>query len=148
MAHNLDPIMAMHTPLCLYVVVGLLNTCTSLALRASGFERFHVGHIPGWYHSNGHACPGTDAAAPDPIVLIQGLGIGMLPYLYFVRKVLRQCQRPLLLVELPYVSLSMRNFFPDHQVPSIAEVVTNLSQVSPTNPRFLTLPVPLMPNSW
>lgn len=63
--------------------------------------------------------PNDTDGVPLPLVFFHGLGLGLFPYLYFVRRLQRECARPILLIDLPHISITMLNFFPQRDSPTV-----------------------------
>lgn len=108
---NFDPIVAWCHPMWYYAFIKGLSMSTAQTLRLLGFKRFEGAGVPFWHCPDPRHClPGRLTAAGEvleprpelPIVFIHGLGVGLAPYLRFIRRIaaVREC----FIVELPEIS--------------------------------------------
>ncbi|CAK0789307.1 unnamed protein product [Prorocentrum cordatum] len=105
---NFDAVHAWCHPLAYYASIRALQAVTRQSMRLMGFT-YTKGHGVSFFH---YAPPGPlpglllqrgEARPPEPpVVFIHGLGVGLLPYLPFIRRLtgLREC----FVVEVPEVS--------------------------------------------
>ena len=89
-------------------------------MRARGFTKFKEGALAYWYHP-GDGCGGDGCAVDDatagvsegrtPLVFVHGVGLGPLPYIGFIEKLLEgddpkeeatTTGQPTIVVELPF----------------------------------------------
>ncbi|KAI8351205.1 Alpha/Beta hydrolase protein [Choanephora cucurbitarum] len=134
---NLDPVNAVHRPLLAYVGIYLITQCFNLVglQWCWGFTPSHstthswggpiqlldhlyqslfnlASHQPKdkityWYRAP------TDGQRKTPIVFVHGIGIGVLSYAEWISLLLsRLSDRPIFLVELPYVAMRMVDTVP------------------------------------
>ncbi|KAI7828059.1 Alpha/Beta hydrolase protein [Gamsiella multidivaricata] len=119
---SLDPVLATHRPLVYYVLLWLANAFAGIVLKTCGFMRYDTtlekGHdfvssnkvvyeasqntrcppdLAYWYR-----CP-TNPQNEVPLVFIHGIGIGLIQYIHLI-VALTYVSRPLILIEVPYVS--------------------------------------------
>ena len=97
---TLDPVRALHRPLALYAAMRLLWMLSSVFLFSKGFRRHSSGPITYWFRR-----PEEEAAEGEPLVFIHGIGIGVIPYHWF----LSACwsSRATFVVELPHISMQL-----------------------------------------
>ncbi|CAG8581329.1 12608_t:CDS:2, partial [Dentiscutata erythropus] len=143
---TLDPVQAIPRPFIFYATIFLLSFGFNTFLKFYGFEHYgsknnilngywsstlefdiHEGYPPSkisyWYY-NPHSCfPSRKKGHLKPIVFIHGVGGGLFCYLNFIKK-LRKLDRPLFLVELPYVSMQMVE-----DVPTMEETVREIEEM-------------------
>jgi len=108
---NFDAVHAWCHPLAYYASIRALQAVTRQSMRLMGFTytKASEGHGVSFFH---YAPPGPlpglllqrgEARPPEPpVVFIHGLGVGLLPYLPFIRRLARQ--RECFVVEVPEVS--------------------------------------------
>jgi len=101
---TLDPVVMVHRPLVWYLIVGILDLITSLVLYFSGFKHYGrrnllesfplrplvlfsrsspVVELSYWYRPH-------RSNTKHPVVFIHGVGIGLWPYLQFLRSLASQ----------------------------------------------------------
>lgn len=95
---TLDPVRAVHRPLAFYAGVKCMSWILGLILRAQGFQRYQSGRMWYWYRR------WPDAGHP-PLVFVHGIGIGILPYYWFLSRL--WVTRPMFILEVPYVSMQL-----------------------------------------
>ncbi len=166
-----EPYSPLHRPLILYATIRLVHAFTARTMKSRGFTRHKIGsntlhyyYRPQLDHSGRVAevdlrdpdYP-TDAKSGDrvqpltPIVLVHGVGVGVFPYLHFLKRVGAVCgvasrkpnssssgggrrhdhdrsSPPLFAIELPYISMNM-----DEHVPSVAETVAAITEMLTTH---------------
>ncbi|RIB07723.1 Alpha/Beta hydrolase protein, partial [Gigaspora rosea] len=111
---TLDPVQAVPRPFVFYVIIILLRSGFNILLKLYGFEHFGAKEsIMNGYWSN----------QKKPIVFIHGVGGGLFSHFDFIRK-LWKLDRPLFLVELPYVSMQMVE-----DVPTMEETVREIEEM-------------------
>ncbi|KAJ7042025.1 hypothetical protein C8F04DRAFT_994318 [Mycena alexandri] len=126
---SFDPIHTLHRPLIWYMIVGLVDTLTSVLLLSLGFKHYSPPgffrafpprpilslfskraanpHFPYWY------CPPRGAHTKNPILFLHGIGIGLHPYVPLFREVLRaDPTQSVILVELLPVSFRITSSMP------------------------------------
>ncbi|KAG0078017.1 hypothetical protein BGZ93_000353 [Podila epicladia] len=109
---NLDPVIASHRPLIYYSLVWIANTLTGFVFNLLGFTRydrtidqttdFEKDELASLDVAHWHRTP----ANPEnkiPLVFIHGIGVGLVQYIHLVAA-LTTISRPLILIEVPYVS--------------------------------------------
>ncbi|KFM26926.1 hypothetical protein F751_4987 [Auxenochlorella protothecoides] len=93
MRHSWEPLRVYPKPLLVYLVVEALGRGAHGLLRWQGFHQSTEAGL---------------SAAQLPIVFLHGVGFGVLPYLHFLRAIVKSHPgHPLLLVEVPHVSLRL-----------------------------------------
>ncbi|KAI7904032.1 Alpha/Beta hydrolase protein [Cokeromyces recurvatus] len=147
---NLDPVQAVHRPFILYLSMYLITTVFHLFyLKNWGFQ--HSGGTEagiiwggpiGYLHDvlqslftqttkesqmkrlSYYYRPSTSISSDPqtPIVFIHGIGVGILCYAEFIYQVVTQLDRPIFLVELPYVAM--------HMVDSVPTAIETVSEIS------------------
>eukprot|EP00913_Durusdinium_trenchii_P035579 g33295.t1 len=100
---NFDPIQAWYHPLWYYAAIKGLCIATRSAMQLMGFTRCSAGRLS-YFHRPAPAYPGllVEGGKPvppsqdSPVVLIHGLGVGITPYLRFIRMLgrTRECFAP------------------------------------------------------
>ncbi|KAI1315039.1 hypothetical protein EDD11_001379 [Mortierella claussenii] len=138
---SLDPVLASHRPLIYYILLWVVNTATGLVFGAFGFKRYRTTVDQTRTASKPNAdfkdirCPPDLAywhrrpSNPEnevPLVFIQGIGIGLVQYIHLVIALAR-ISRPLILIEVPYVSNSLFHtdcMTPDETVLAIERILT------------------------
>ena len=99
---NLDPISAQHRPVISYVVTYTAHAVGWALLRRQGFRRSRCGALSYW-----HRPASEPAAEPSrPIVLLHGIGLGLVPYLGLLDRLITAhgAACPILLPEFPHIS--------------------------------------------
>ncbi|TFY74959.1 hypothetical protein EWM64_g9053, partial [Hericium alpestre] len=102
---TLDPVIMVHRPLLWYMIVGLVDTITTVSLFVQGFRHFDT---PAWFRvfpprpllalfSNASPDPRIPywyrphrSTTKHPILFIHGIGIGLWLYLSFLRELVEQ----------------------------------------------------------
>jgi len=150
---TLDPIRAIPRPFIFYVAIFMLNYVYYFILRLAGFEHYGLKYsvsngywsstlefdiqeetiksspsrISYWYYNpnsrNENAPLKKNHQKQQPIVFIHGVGGGLFCYFNFLRK-LYKLNRPLFLVELPYVSMRLIE-----DVPTMEETVQEIEEM-------------------
>jgi len=147
---TLDPIRSIPRPFVFYVVIFMLNYVYYIVLRLFGFEHYgsresilngywsstlefdiqeetsklSPSRICYWYYNpSDSARLKKNHQKQQPIVFIHGVGCGLFPYSNLIRK-LYKLNRPLFLVELPYVSMRMVE-----DVPPMEETVREIEEM-------------------
>ncbi|RKP13488.1 hypothetical protein BJ684DRAFT_9990 [Piptocephalis cylindrospora] len=118
---NYDPVHVVHRPFLVYLSVLTMDSLLKVGLRFMGFRRH--GRLP---RSLPRAIfPSLDSFLPKPIIFVHGIGIGILPYISFILRLVRTSSSapPLYLVELSEVSMRL-NLNPS---PTIPVVVTEMA---------------------
>ena len=99
---NLDPISAQHRPVISYVVTYTAHAVGWALLRRQGFRRSRCGALCYWHR------PASEPAAEPgrPIVLLHGIGLGLVPYLGLLDRLITAhgAACPILLPEFPHIS--------------------------------------------
>jgi hypothetical protein len=100
---SVDPIHATLHPAIHYAITYGAAGLGSVALRQLGFARLNVGALNYWHRP---ADSRLDDVPPGrTIVLLHGIGLGLTPYVIFLRKVLSQHSNcAILLPEFPHIS--------------------------------------------
>ncbi|KAI8580227.1 hypothetical protein K450DRAFT_238737 [Umbelopsis ramanniana AG] len=112
---NLDPVQSVHRPLIFYATVHLLDTSMSLLLKHYGFQRYPCGALSYWLLP----C-NADTTDNRPILFIHGIGMGLCSYVSFLNSLYqksRKTNRPIILIELPHISMSLFCQRPFHTTP-------------------------------
>ncbi|KAI9472184.1 MAG: Alpha/Beta hydrolase protein [Benjaminiella poitrasii] len=122
---NLDPVQAFHRPLVVYLAMYIITAIFNLVcLQTWGFQ--HSGAtapgIPRLRHLSYYYRPSV--GQKTPLVFIHGIGAGILCYAEFVYQLVTHLDRPMFLVELPYVAMHMVDC-----VPTATETVAELQEM-------------------
>jgi len=109
-----EPVSDVHRPLVVYAVVDLVFQCVIVPVvkRAAGYVHVRHGKVDCYVRRG-------KAAELPPVVFIHGIGVGLLPYQKFLRKLEARCDategalsgRTLIAVHLPVIA--QRLFPPD-----------------------------------
>ncbi|KAI8647761.1 Alpha/Beta hydrolase protein [Parasitella parasitica] len=106
------------------VVSGIKKTVVSITSDSYARhhkKQFRLKHLSYWYRA-----PTDGSTTRTPLVFIHGIGAGVICYTEFVRQ-LANFDRPIFLIELPYVAMHMV----DH-VPTAAETVLEINEMLQT----------------
>lgn len=99
---TIDPVRTTHRPLAWYLLVGFIDTCSSLAFYSLGFKHYTSGsfiHVfPPRFtlFSNSSPTPLSYWYRPhrsttkSPVLFIHGIGIGLFPYIPFIRELSKE----------------------------------------------------------
>eukprot|EP00928_Gymnodinium_smaydae_P019799 TRINITY_DN17620_c0_g1_i1.p1 TRINITY_DN17620_c0_g1~~TRINITY_DN17620_c0_g1_i1.p1 ORF type:complete len:717 (+),score=128.00 TRINITY_DN17620_c0_g1_i1:110-2260(+) len=120
-----DPLPSTHRPFWVYLITHLIiPRLTQWLLKRFGFRRYRAGAMIYW-RRQGDQSDGSPSSPspvtrsrPAPIVFVHGLGIGMLPYIKFIKQLVRrhpECD--VLCVDMPHIQMR-----PCEQVPSAREM--------------------------
>ncbi|CAG8602391.1 5858_t:CDS:2 [Dentiscutata heterogama] len=147
---TLDPVEAIPRPFVFYATIFLLSSAFNILLKLYGFEHFgskesilngywsstlefdiQEGSPPSrisyWYYDPHSCCDSfplkKKKERQKPIVFIHGVGGGLFCYFNFIKR-LWKLDRPLFLVELPYVSMQMVE-----DVPTMEETVREIEEM-------------------
>jgi len=117
MRFSIEPVQYHHKPLLFYLSTRfILGSLGSMNLVDSGFSRRNAGALNYWVRIP----ESEEGKARLPIVFVHGVGVGLVTYMSFVRKLVdNDC--PILCVELPFVSMEI-----DSRVPSIDQQVASV----------------------
>jgi pimeloyl-ACP methyl ester carboxylesterase len=113
-----DPVPALHRPLLVYLLAGLLDMGSDCVIRCLGFRRLRVGGMSFWVRRGQPPPPspprgggGARQQPPPqepPIVFVHGVGLGLVTYLPFLRGLFAMSRhRAVVLLELPHVSMKL-----------------------------------------
>ncbi|KAJ3213005.1 hypothetical protein HDU82_000014 [Entophlyctis luteolus] len=117
MRHTIDPVVVQPKPFVAYAVTMAIGFAGSALLRWLGFELRTEGKV--WYWIHGESKKGS------PIVFIHGIGVGLCPYIPFVRKLMAgHPNRPIILIEQPHISMRLHASVPTHE-----EMLDSLSKI-------------------
>eukprot|EP00658_Telonema_sp_P-2_P066067 TRINITY_DN55180_c0_g1_i2.p1 TRINITY_DN55180_c0_g1~~TRINITY_DN55180_c0_g1_i2.p1 ORF type:complete len:343 (-),score=47.19 TRINITY_DN55180_c0_g1_i2:73-1101(-) len=114
---TMDPVQSSHRPAIYYGVTHIcVKAVNKLAMPLLGFQQHTSGTLTYWHR------PG--ATSNTPVVFCHGLGIGTLPYMRMIHKMVAvHCHdRSMFCIELPHISSRINK-----TVPSAAETVHNIS---------------------
>jgi pimeloyl-ACP methyl ester carboxylesterase len=117
----LDPVPALHRPLCVYLLASLLDLGSDCFIWSCGFRRHRVGCMSFWVRRGDPPPPwrGAEGGAgrwrkqtaskPEPpLVFVHGVGLGLVTYLPFLRGLFGISRhRTVVLLELPHVSMKL-----------------------------------------
>jgi len=118
MRFSIEPVQYHHKPLLFYVSTRfILGSLGSMNLVDVGFNRRNAGALNYWIRMP----ESEEGKARLPIVFVHGVGVGLVTYMNFVRKLAAENDCPILCVELPFVSMSI-----DSKVPSIDQQVASV----------------------
>lgn len=127
-----DVLPVQHRPLCVFLATSCLcPLLTEQVMYCCGFLRERVGGLLYWHRPpRSDVSPEVDIAGPDkvPLVFIHGLGIGLVPYYDFIRRLSRSFSGDLYVPELPFLATA-----PWESVPSPREVVAQIQDMLAAN---------------
>ena len=110
MTLNIDPpsLTMQPRPLLYYFLTHGVKRVTGAVMRLRGFHRYREGKLTYWHHP-GDVAGEREGAEATPLVFVHGVGLGLTPYLGWLRHLgeLRAPggrRPPMLLLELPFVS--------------------------------------------
>ncbi|KAJ9077826.1 hypothetical protein DSO57_1012864 [Entomophthora muscae] len=107
MTMNFDPMVVQHKPLMVYMAIWTLQAAGYAMLLAMGFKRLHCKGMNYWLYQ-----PKT-TSNEAPAFFIHGIGIGLVMYCNMVRQlVVKKPNRPVILLELPNVGVSLSGAVP------------------------------------
>lgn len=122
MAHNREPLRAVHHPLALYVWGHCVALLTGIVMRCLGFEKkqsleplLHYWYRPPLVQETESA---NNKRRQVPRIFVHGLGIGITPYLGFIHMLLEGHNEAMVVVELGHIALRIQR-----KIPSADEVV-------------------------
>lgn len=85
-----------------------LPIASDVPAAGGGASRVGRGGIPLQEGANTATAATTNKNTTVPVVFLHGVGFGTLPYLYFVRNMMKACpQSPFILLEMPHVALRL-----------------------------------------
>jgi len=120
---TLDPIQTSYRPLAFYAVTHVsVKAATAVLMWSLGFQKYSAGSLDYWHRK---ANKEASAAHPkkEPVVFCHGLGVGVLPYIGFLSKIISaNVTDEIFCVELPHISMRIKR-----EVPSAAELVVNIT---------------------
>lgn len=90
---------AFYRPLIVYSCVAGVKMASRMILSMLGFSRRYSGPVSYYYH------PGSALNDKPALVFLHGIGVGFLPYLVFVSKLLAS-GREVYLFEMPWIAMS------------------------------------------
>lgn len=102
----MGPIIAYHRPLVAYLLINLTKMIADRKLHRAGFIHQTCNGV-GYYIRK--ALPGT-LKAKKPVIFFHGITPGLLPYASFVSGV--ESSRDVIVIELPWVSMSLSSVHP------------------------------------
>lgn len=127
-----DPLLVENRPLAVYLGTSLLcPLLTSQVMVRLGFRRERMGGLSYWHRQPRTLVPGDqDIAGPrqTPLVFVHGLGVGLVPYYLFIRRLSRRHSAHLYVPELPFLAMA-----PWESVPSAREVVAQMQDMLAAN---------------
>ena len=87
---NLDTMGAMHRPIASYVVTSFFAVAAlHFSLRRLGFSRRRAGALLYWHRPSARSAAAASAGPTRrPIVLLHGIGLGLLPYIYMLKQLI------------------------------------------------------------
>ncbi|KAJ7084839.1 hypothetical protein B0H15DRAFT_847784 [Mycena belliarum] len=145
---SFDPIYALHRPLIWYMIVGLVDTLTSIFLLSLGFKHYAprgsyfrafpprpllalftksvaTPHFSYWYRPSR-----AGSESKNPILFLHGIGIGLHPYVPLFRDILRtDPTQSLLLMEFLPVSFRITSPMPS-RAETLAAINATLEDLS------------------
>jgi pimeloyl-ACP methyl ester carboxylesterase len=98
LSHTLDPVIARHRPLMLYMLVWSVQLCAATVLKFLGFTRGERNGVHYWHR----ACKSCEKKETEPVVFFHGIGPGPVFYLPLLT---RLKDKEMLIVELPWISM-------------------------------------------
>ena len=132
MRHSIEPLRWVPKPASLYVLTQFLIHTVNVrkTLSQKGFVRRSSGKLTYWIHAGSNGGGDGDniaVAGTVPLLFFHGIG-GLFVYIPLVEGLLAATSCPVVLVELPYVSLHVAL-----DVPSIEDHVSSIENVLATN---------------
>lgn len=113
--HTLEPLRALHKPLIFYIFMEFMAVLSHLVLFAWGFQRNPRETLTTWTKQR---------SGQETIVFLHGVGLGILPYLHFIRSLIHCSKdRTIMVVEMPHVSLRLSVEAP--RLENLADDITN-----------------------
>ncbi|RHY63408.1 hypothetical protein DYB30_003977 [Aphanomyces astaci] len=101
--HTLDPFESTARPWLLYAVTIGMDAIMGVFLRLAGFQRHPLTRGLRYWHRDAMTSP-----VAEPLVFVHGIGAGLMLYLPLLWSLVTTHQnRPILLVETPYVSMQL-----------------------------------------
>ena len=101
-----DPVKALSKPCLYYAVVNLVDIFSDVFLVYLGFKRYRQGGITYWllrpqFSSSTHF-------QKDPVFFVHGVGVGLSIYTLFIARIVSSLSHhPIILLELPHVSMKL-----------------------------------------
>ncbi|KAJ3134706.1 hypothetical protein HK100_003350 [Physocladia obscura] len=118
-------------PLIFYVVMKGLEIVERIFLRKFGFRRVSETKndtLSYWIHTsaskNKLGDQNTQQNSTIPLVFIHGIGVGLFQYLSFASFLVKTQNRPIFLIELPYVSMRLKE-----KVPTPKQTVQEIERI-------------------
>jgi len=113
--YSLEPFECGYLPLLVYVVThGVFPAISHYFLRKRGFVQSQDCGVLVWTEQQALQRR-AGGAAGAPIVLIHGIGVGLLPYMSLIRQLFEAERGPLILIELPSISLRIWSHVPTRE---------------------------------
>ncbi|RHY92678.1 hypothetical protein DYB26_014597, partial [Aphanomyces astaci] len=101
--HTLDPFESTARPWLVYAVTIGMDAIMGVFLRLAGFQRHPLTRGLRYWHRDAMTSP-----VAEPLVFVHGIGAGLMLYLPLLWSLVTTHQnRPILLVETPYVSMQL-----------------------------------------
>ncbi|KAI8609171.1 hypothetical protein BC830DRAFT_1152080 [Chytriomyces sp. MP71] len=117
MRHTLDPLVVEPKPFAAYAVTIGMNVVGDWGMSSLGFTKHHEGKVSYWFKGA--------SSHETPIVFIHGIGVGLLPYLPFAKRLLKSHPtQPILFIELAHISMRL-----DATVPTHSETLHSLYRI-------------------
>mmetsp|Transcript_30061 Transcript_30061/g.64923 ORF Transcript_30061/g.64923 Transcript_30061/m.64923 type:complete len:667 (+) Transcript_30061:113-2113(+) len=127
-----DPLPVAHRPLAVYFGTSVLCPLLTMeVMRWMGFRREHVGGLVYWKREpRKDVKPSEDinGGSHTPMVFVHGLGVGLVPYYDFIRRLSRRHSGDMYVPEFPCLAMA-----PWESVPSAREVVAQLQDMLAAN---------------
>lgn len=126
-----DKLPVLHRPL--FVYVGTAIVCplmTAQVMRYLGFRQEKVGGLYYWHRGPRDVRSDLDLAGPrqQPLVFCHGLGVGLVPYYFFIARLSQRYSGELFVPEMPFMAMC-----PWETVPSAREVVAQMQDMLSAN---------------
>jgi len=127
-----DPLPSLHRPLILYAASSLFcPLLTGQVMRSLGFRRGRVGGLLYWTRRKRSGVPREQdltTSRQSPVVVCHGLGLGLVPYFLFIRRLSERHSGEIFVPEFPFLAMA-----PWESVPSAREVVAQLQDMLAAN---------------
>lgn len=125
-----DPLPVAHRPLWMYAGTSIMcPLMTSQVMRLMGFERLQVGGLTYWKRGpRRDVQPADEVAGQVPLVFVHGLGVGLVPYYFFLYRLSKRHSGDFFVPEFPFLAMA-----PWENVPSAREVIAQIQDMLTAN---------------
>ncbi|RUS25207.1 hypothetical protein BC938DRAFT_472484 [Jimgerdemannia flammicorona] len=135
---TLDPVEGIQRPLVAYLVISFMDQMCAVTLYFLGFRRYSYDNVAYWLYMPDEAVQAEtglqknyDGVDRSPVVFVHGIGMGLMAYIPFLNFLHKHPAyprtRPLLLLELPHISMSLPFVTKLSHPPTMHETVAAIS---------------------